>query len=195
MFQQNNGVQLKNFGVQLNDIGMQIQNMGIQMQNISQDIRMQMQTLGSQISNIGMQVFNIGSNLFNQIMQMNMMNAMNNVFMKQNLYENNMNNFNNNNLNIENNKIKNIIFQNNERYGRQPITISDEKTIEELINIYFKRIGMNPDIEKNKFWFSFDGNLIQPDNKTKIKDFKLSNGLGLGDGSLITLLRKKDITN
>ena len=194
MFHQNNGVQLKNFGVQLNDIGIQIQNMGIQMQNISQDIRIQMQTLGSQISNIGIQVFNIGTNFINQIMQMNMMNEMNNVFMEQNLYgKNNINNFNNNNFNIENNRIINIIFQNNER--KQPIKISEINTIEELINIYFKRIEMNPDIEKNKFWFNMNSYMIQPDNKTKIKDFKLPNGFGLSDGSLITVIRKKDVTN
>ena len=161
MSQQNNGIQLKNFGMQLNDIGMQMQNMGIQMQNISQDIRMQMQTLGNQISNIGMQVFNIGTNLLNQIMQMNMINSMNNSFREHNLYGNNMNNFINNDFKIKDNKIVNIFFKDTEDGEKTTITISKENTIEELRNIYFKKIGKNPDIEKNKFYFLINGYIIQ----------------------------------
>ena len=195
MSQQNNGIQLKNFGGQLNDIGMQIQNMGIQMQNISQDIRMQMQTLGNQISNIGMQVFNIG-NLLNQIMQMNMINSMNNRFREHNLYGNNMNNFINNDFNIEDNKMINIFFKDTEHGEKTTITISEENTIEELRNIYFKKIGKNPDIEKNKFWFLKNGFIVQLDNKTKIKDFKLPNGYSvLSDACTIDVVRIKDITN
>ena len=106
-----------------------------------------------------------------------------------------MNNFINNDFNIKNNKIVNIFFQNTECEKKAMIIISEEKTIEELINIYFKKIGMNPDIEKNKFWFLMNGNIIQPDNKTKIKDFILKYCRVLNDPCTIEVVRKQRVIN
>ena len=64
-----------------------------------------------------------------------------------------------------------------------PIIISEDETIEQLINLYAKRIGIN----FNEFFFLYNGKIMNQCDKTKIKDFDLHNGCW------ITVLKKQNV--
>ena len=176
----NNGEQLISFGIQLQNMGAQVQNFGMQVNNM---IGIQLQNLGMQISSIGIQIFNIGkilnqsnnieNNKFemlgqNQSMPMPILNFPQNFEMINNMNINgNENCINNNNLKQQ--KL-NITF-----YAETGLTtniVCNFKTsVEELLKIYAKRVGINmKDIYNKNIYFISNGYYyIDPNDKTEIE--------------------------
>ena len=170
---QNFGIQFLNMGIQVINIGIGIPYMGEQMPNTSQ-----------QIYNIGIQIQNLGITLdkknqmnmqmLNDIqMNQNMMNMMMNNNINQNIKENNLNNFDDDLIDL---KFEidpdNIII----------IHISNQKTIEEAINMFKIKIKSN---KKDKFKFIFNGKELYP--KLKI------NESGLNHLSRILVISNNDL--
>ena len=173
------GTQLKNFGMQLQSYGMQIQNMVVQMPMIIQNIGIQLQNMASNISNIGNQIFLLGVNLSNNSNMGFQMN--NNKFGEMpgmniiNQFPNNMVNQNNlfNGENIIKIELINIKFRDD--YGKLiSITISPEKSVEELLNLYIQKAGLNSDFFKNNK-FRFNSKIIDPKEKKTILDYGILN--------------------
>ena len=172
-----NGNQLKNYGMQLQNMGMEIQNFGFQMKNnmmqnignqiISQNIGDQIQNIGVQISNIAMQIFNMGIQISN-IMNQNNINMMN----QNNLMNNNMMNEINEEImndNKEDSFIYNVIFS-SQRGVKNTIRINSKRTIEDLLNLYLDKKGLNLlDISKQKIFFIYNGLKMDLKDKTKLE--------------------------
>ena len=191
-----NATELKNIGQQLQNFGNQIQNLGMQISNINQNFGIQMQNIGLQISSMAMRIFNIGINISNmnkikqsnefqnQMLQMQMMMNMMNNNMMNNINEligRNNNNNNHNEILDESNEQKIFIKFETSMGEVTSITVSIDKTIKELINLYISRTG--EDI--NKIYFIFNGKKIDPNDKTKIKDF----GFLCINGSVIKVIK------
>ena len=157
------GTQLKNFGMQLQSYGMQIQNMVVQMPMIIQNIGIQLQNMASNISNIGNQIFLLGVNLSNNS---NMGFQMNNNIFGEMPGMNNINQFPN--FDDENNIIS-IYFKYNNEISTT-ITTSSEKSVEELLNLYMQKVGLNSDFLKT-MTFIFNGNTINPKEKKNLLNY------------------------
>ena len=180
----NNGSQLKNYGIELQNIGTQIQNFGMQMKNTTFTIGDQLENLGMQISNLGIQVFTIGTNISNMMLQnQNMGNiSFQNQFMGLQMF-NYMNQNNNmgimnqmqsmeNNNKESNNKKTNFIFETH-TYDKITVIADINDTIEEVIKLFMKKIGLtyNEIKEKKNIYFLYSGNTIDMHDKSLFKDF------------------------
>ena len=197
MLTSDNEIQLTNFGMQLQNFGMQISIIGNQIPNMMKDLKDQMISIAFQISNIGMKIFNIGLNLKNKLMQrennIEMENPMKNfgIFNQNFLGINNINSINESNIKNEN-KIISIIFQISN--GRKvTINASPENTLEELINLFIEKIGQKPGIDNINYTFIFNGQTIQSNNKTKIREFRCLNNVQLIQFSIIIAIPKSNI--
>ena len=169
------GNQLKNFGNQLQNIGTQIQNIGMQMPLYNQNLGMQIYNIGVNIANMAINIFNIGlsisnnmesqmnnNNFLEQMQKMNMMNQMPNI-MNHNVIEKE-----------KKGNIISIIFNN---YMNEPTSIitTDEKSVEELLNLFIKKIGVGKDY-LNNYWFIFNGKRINVQEKANISAYGIKNG-------------------
>ena len=164
----NYGNQLKDFGIQLQNIGMQIQNIGMQMPIYNQNLGIQIHNMGINISNIAIQIYNIGLNFSNNMeFQMN-----NNNFFEQ-MQKNPMQNIINYNKedSINKNNILTVYFLNCEDDQKTAITTTGEKSVEDLLNLYIKKIGAEKDNYFSKHWFLFNGKLIDSQEKTSIFNY------------------------
>ena len=168
-----NGNQLQNYGMQLQNMGIEIQNFGLQMknnmmQNIGNHIQIQnigdqIQNMGFQISNIAMQIFNMGKQISNIIMNQN--NLMNNNMMMNGINEEIMKDKN------EDSFIYNVVFI-NQRGLKSTILLNSNRTIEDLLNLYLNKMGLNlDDIQKQKIFFIYNGKKTDLKGKRKIKEF------------------------
>ena len=175
------GSQLKNFGSQLQNYGMQIQSLVLQMPMLIQNIAIQLQNMASNISNIGNQIFLLGVNLSNNSNMGFQMN--NNIFGEMpgmnimNQFPNNMLNQNNsfNGKNSIKNELINIFFQNS--YGQATtITTSRERSVEELVNLYIQKVGLNSDYSLKKLKFLYNRTTINPKEKTNLLNYGFHNG-------------------
>ena len=178
-----NGNQLKNYGMQLQSMGMEIQNFGLQMKNnmlqnigspLFQNIGEQIQNMGVQISNIAMQIFNMGIQVSNIIMNQNNINMMN----QNNLINNHMmmNRINEEKMNDNNEEsfIYNVVFSTQSGL-KNNIRINSKRTIEDLLNLFLDRVGLNSyDIQKQKIYFLHRGLTLDLKDKRKIKELFIS---------------------
>ena len=182
-----NGAQLTNLAMQLNNIGSQIQQISMDLSFINRNYSIQLQNIGIQISNFSNQIFNIGMlikniNSIQQPFGFQMDNMINN-----NINLINFNNFNNG-MNINNNindnmsdiikesneKIIYIVFENKDTGIKTGINISQNKTIEELFNLYRIKIGEDLDFFKNNSFF-YNAEKINPNEKKTILEFGIKN--------------------
>ena len=148
---------LKNIGIQLKNISSQVQKMGMQISNINQYFGFQIQYMSNQISNIAIQIFNIGMqipdsnqkkenfgiqkfNMRKEIQEMNNINPMkvSDMELNNNNFINNINNIDD----ISHGKIISILFINSKGQVNT-ITVSNEVTVEQLLNLYIAKIGEN----------------------------------------------------
>ena len=181
-----NGNQLKNYGMQLQNMGMEIQNFGLQMKNnlnqnignqiLYQNIGDQIQNIGVQISNIAMQIFNMGIQISNIIMNQNNINMMNqNDLMNNNMMMNEINE----ELMNDNNKdsfIYNVVFI-SQRGFKNIIQMNSKRTIEDLLNLYLDKMGLNLlDIQKQKIFFLYCGSKMNLKDKTKLEKVFINGG-------------------
>ena len=167
----NYGNQLKDFGTQLQNIGIQIQNIGMQMPIYNQNLGIQIHNMGINISNIAIQIYNIGLNISNNMeFQMN-----NNNFFEQ-MQKNPMQNIMNNNKedSINKNNILTIYFENTSDGQKTTITTTGEKSMEELLNLYIKKIGVEKEHYFNNHWFFFNGKSIDSQEKTSIFNYGIN---------------------
>ena len=174
------GTQLKNFGSQLQSYGMQIQSLVLQMPMLIQNIGTQLQNIASNISNIGNQIFLLGVNLSNNS---NIGFPMNNNIFGEMPEMNNMNQFPNNMFNQNNsfngknnikNKLISLRFRNSRGEGTT-ITTSQENSVEELLNLYIQKIGLNPNSLK-KYRFLYHGITINQKEKMNLLVYGFHNG-------------------
>ena len=168
-----NGIQLKNYGIQLQNMGIQIQNIGFQMNNMVNNFGSQLQNFGLEIANIGMKLFNIGTQISNIMISQNMPNIMANS--QCNMIPQNFNIMNQiNQIGNENsNKTINCIFRTINRPTIN-IALDGNKTVEEVIKIYTRRVGISyDDIDKNKIYFLdyLSKKKFDKKDQKKIKDF------------------------
>ena len=170
------GAQLKYFGMQLQNIGTQVQNIAIQM-SLMNCIGMQLKNMGENVSNIGLQIFNMGLNISNNLnnaFQIN--NNLCGVIPKIDII-NQMNyplyNQNNNLINNENKeKYITIKFWNTTSNEIINITTTVDKTIEELLQLYIQKKGLNAECLK-KISFIFNGITINQNEKKTILNYGL----------------------
>ena len=178
-----NGTQLKNICTQLQMFCSQIQNMALQISNINPNFGIQLNNIGIQISYLTNQIFNIGLQISN--ISSNFQNV-GNMFNNQIIDNENMKSFElnkNDFLNEINNELKiTILFQKNSKTIAN-VFISNEKTIEELINSFLKKIGENSDYFQQNYLL-FDGSLIKYNDKRKIKELKVN------DNSVILVIER-----
>ena len=123
----NEGMELKQMALALQNLVVQILEMAKQISTINLYAYNQFQNIGTQISNYANQIFMIGMKLSDN----------KNVYDFENAMPRPFNNFNNFNINLGYGKKINIVF---ERIGEIILTvyISEERTIEELLNIFRK---------------------------------------------------------
>ena len=169
-------------------MGGEIHNIGAQMKNMMLDIGIQLENLGVQTSEIGIQIFNIGIQFSNMIMVHNQNMA--NMFIQMMAFKkplnqnkanmNQINTYNNNKIDSDNTnsgKIINCFFE-TQTGLRNNITIGENKTIEELIKLYMKRVGWDyTDIVKKAVYFVSHGTIIDPHDKRFIKDLVIINNI------------------
>jgi len=169
--------ELKNYGMKLQSMGMEIQNFGIQMknnimQNIGnqiqfQNIGNQIQNMGAQISNIAIQIFNMGIQVSNIIVNQNNVNMMNQYDLMNNYMHNGINEkiMNDNN---EKSIVYNAIFKTQSGL-KNNITINSNRTVENLLNIYLNKMGLNlDDIQKKNIFFIYNSKKMELTDKTKL---------------------------
>ena len=180
-----NGLKLKNMGVQLQTFGNQIQNIGLEISKSMQNIGYQIQNIGAQLCKFSLQIFNIGFQLsnnnynnfnnnnynnFNNNMQMDNTELLNKMmFLFQQTTNNNINNVNaNENYNELEGPIMTITFIDKQKGTKINIRANSNLKVEELLKLYFKRIGMNPSFNNSNIYFLFNGQKLNIDDKTKI---------------------------
>ena len=172
-----NGNQLKNYGMKLQSMGMEIQNFGIQMknnimQNIGnqiqfQNIGNQIQNMGAQISNIAIQIFNMGIQVSNIIVNQNKVNMMNQYDLMNNYMHNGINEkiMNDNN---EKSIVYNAVFI-TQSGQKNNITINSNRTVENLLNLYLNKMGLNlDDIQNKNIFFIYNSKKMELTDKTKL---------------------------
>ena len=145
----------------------------------------QLQFLLNELNNYVIKVNDIITQMYNVLNQLNnpipnqfnnQMNNMENFMNMMNMNQMNFNlNMNNNNLNLEdkNEQITycNILFNNSNT--RTLISMDINKTINELLNEYLKRINKIDLIDNydNKFSFIYNANKLNDNKDSKIKNF------------------------
>ena len=172
--------QLKNYGMQLQNMGMEIHNFGLQMKNnmmlnignqiLIQNIGDQIQNMGNQISNIAMQIFNMGIQISNIIMNQNNINMMN----QNNLMNNNMmmNGINEEIMNDNNEQLIYSVVFITQSGRKNNININCSRTVEDLLNLYLNRMGLDiDDIQKKKIFFLNNGQKMDLKDKSKIIEY------------------------
>ncbi len=157
----------------------------MQMPLYNQNLGMQIYNIGVNIANMAIKIFNIGlsisnnmesqmnnNNFLEQMQKMNMMNQMLNI-MKHNVIEKEK----------KGNKLS-IVFNNCNDGQKTPIIITEEKSMEDLLNLYIKKIGVGKDYLNNN-WFFYNGLEINPHEKANISSY------GMRDRSEIKIFEKK----
>ena len=196
---------LMNYGMQLYNFGIQIQNLGNQMPIMFQNIKIQMQDMGLQISNIALQIYNLE---MNQKLNMDNMNINNINIGNMNIMDNIQNKMGAMNMQmpIENNFLNQMNFMNNineieeecpgqkisivfvETSGKKTtIIISIENTIENLFKKFIHKNGLSSNYLNNHF-FLYCGRKMNPNDKTKIVN---DDYYGIQNGASITVVETK----
>ena len=198
---QNISFQMKNIEIQFNNFLMQTQNFGLQ------NTICQTQDLGFQMINIGIQLLDFFTSMSNNmdifiIKQQisNMINQMQNIYMKISTGNENvmidsnmtmqipdmMNEFENNNSMgdiINSNENINYAYHSPIKYNvtfmqqtgtRTLLILDEEKTIKEMVRLYSDKIGIELDDLKGRK-FKYNGDSLNLDSNQNIKDlFKLN---------------------
>ena len=174
---------MPNFGKQMQNISIQMLNLGIQLLNNSfmfpdfdfHNIKFQIENVNQQIKNIISQLdlkiqnmpnFNFGNNIMFPIPKM--------LGMKEN-----------NKISNENNKIKINIFFETIQGHKINLVVDYGKTMKEVIEMFFKRIGV-PEYKRKDKIFICNGEKININDQTKVEDFQ--NGVFLKHVSPVLLM-------
>jgi len=186
------GMQLKIIGMQLQQMGQQINNIGKQISFINNIFGNQLQNMGMQISNFSFQIFNIGMRFQNtNTIQGQNFNLMNNIIEQKNInnlnepMENFIKNNNINNINEEVNEPKICVIFEKISGLKTIINISKKASVNDLFNLYRKKIGEN-EIFHNSF-FIFNGLKINPNESKSLLDY------GFKSGDKIKVVIKEDV--
>ena len=171
----NEGMELKQMALALQNLVVQILEMAKQISTINLYAYNQFQNIGTQISNYANQIFMIGMKLSDN----------KNVYDFENAMPRPFNNFNNFNINLGYGKKINIVF---ERIGEIILTvyISEERTIEELLNIFLEKKGLDSNYFINNTFY-FNAKKLDPNSKVKIKEAKIM------DRAKILIIEGKDV--